>query len=154
MAPAKDNPCVFTGYRWVIYGSFMGHLCRYASHSQVRTCEPTYSPELFEKVGIKVPLHTADWDDTLYHPICTRCNIESKFLGHVRPIQETCHIYLLNPARHLPKFPNQHCSRAKTGLYQVMSVVSTSNGHCNSSWHRDIWGWVKTLVPSEPQNSW
>ena len=116
-----------------IDGSFMGHLCQYASHSQVRTCEPTYSPELFEKVGIKVPLHTADWDDTLYHPICTRCNIESKFLGHVRPIQETCHIYLLNPARHLPKFPNQHCSRAKTGLYQVMSVVSTSNGHCNSS---------------------
>jgi len=27
-------------------------------------------------------------------------------------------------------------------------------GTDGGSWGKDIWGWVKTLVPSEPQNSW
>ena len=68
---------------------------------------------------------------------------------------------LLMPGR-LRMFPLAWYIRTK-GLLARMKPNTTPAGVAFAwSWHRDWildgriwrWGWVKTLVPSEPQNSW
>ena len=70
---------------------------------------------------------------------------------------------IFQPLRHVFRYDRPHLDqRSRTCFHALLGEVTNlcpanvegRTGENGRTWAMNIWGWVKTLVPSEPQNSW